>query len=91
MQSSGQITVATAGTEVPGPDVLGTYFQIKALPTNTGVMYVGNDGSNAVSNLTGYPLSAGEVLILSNIYNLNQIYFDASVNGEKVAWIKTGE
>ena len=90
IECSGQITVTTAGTEVQGPSVSGTPFQIKALPTNTGVMYVGNDGSNAVSSSTGYPLSAGDVVILGNITNLNQIYVDSSINGEKVAWIKVG-
>ncbi len=88
MECSGQITVTTAGTEVAGPNVSGSCFEIKALPSNAGIMYVGNDGSNAVSSSTGFALSAGEVVILENITNLSQIYFDASVNGEKVCWIK---
>jgi len=88
LECSGQITVTTAGTEVQGPSVSGSLFQIKALAGNTGLMYVGNDGSNAVSSSTGFQLSAGEVVALGNVTNLNQIYVDSSVNGEKVCWIK---
>jgi hypothetical protein len=79
--------VDTAGTEVRGTTEPGEVFLIKALPANTGVMYVGNDGADAVSSSTGYPLSAGDYVMLET-KNLNQIWVDASVNGEKVAWIK---
>ena len=88
MAMSGQTTVTTAGTEVqlhanqPCNSVI-----IKALTANTGIMYVGNDGANAVSSTTGYPLSSGESPIVLEVKNLSQIYIDASVNGEKVAWI----
>ena len=87
MAASGQITVTTAGTEVRATAQPGTAFLIKALPANTGVMYVGNDGAEAVSSTTGYPLSAGEYVLLE-MNNLNQMFVDASVSGEKVAWIQ---
>lgn len=85
---SGQTTVTTAGTEV----VLGTgavegFVSIKALTTNTGIMYVGNDGAGAVSSSTGYPLSAGQDITIE-VGDLNNIWVDASVNGEKVAWLR---
>lgn len=87
MAMSGQTTVTTAGTEVllsssqPCNSVV-----IKALTSNTGIMYIGNDGANAVSSSTGFPLNKDEQIVVA-IKNLNQIYVDASVNGEKVAWI----
>lgn len=87
MAMSGQTTVTTAGTEVklnshqPCKAVL-----IKALPTNTGIMYVGNAGDDTVSSSTGFPLSKNETVVVETL-NLNNIWVDASVNGEKVAWI----
>lgn len=87
MAMSGQTTVTTAGTEVilnanqPCRSVI-----IKALAANTGIMYVGNAGDNTVSSSTGYPLSKDDYVVLE-VLNLNGIYVDASVNGEKVAWI----
>lgn len=90
---SGQTTVTTAGTEVvlaaAGTRVNGP-VAVKALPTNTGVMYVGNDGAGAVSNASGFPLSAGEVIVYEYVGDLNTIWVDASVNGEKVAWAMLG-
>jgi len=85
---SGQITVTTAGTEVQGTDVLlpnGVY--IKALAGNTGVVYVGNDGAAAVSSSTGFQLDASN-MILVQVLNLNQLWFDAATNGDKFCWIK---
>lgn len=86
MNLSGQITITTAGTAVQGPNIDGGNFWIKALPGNTGIIYVGNvDGD--VSSSNGFPLSAGEV-IYCNISGLDALWFDASISGEKVAWFK---
>ena len=87
MALSGQTTVTTAGTEVQlNADTPCNAVIVKALPANTGVMYIGNNGSNAVASTTGYPLSAKEYVVIER-KNLNQWYVDASVNGEGVAWI----
>jgi hypothetical protein len=84
---SGQITVTTATTEVQGPDSgPGTYL-LKAKPTNTGVVYVGNDGAGAVASTTGYPLSASESLVVV-VGSLNELWFDATVNGSVCCWYK---
>jgi len=93
IQRSGQITVTTAGTEVQGSDIPAYTkhqtggFLIRALSTNTGKMYVGNDGNGAVSSTTGYELSAGDVIFVP-CENLNELWVDSSVNGEKVCWIR---
>jgi hypothetical protein len=88
MEISGQKAVATAGTAErlhAGLDVHRPVV-IKALPTNTGTMYVGQvDGDVASTN--GMPLLAGEYQVFLDISNLNEIWVDASVNGEKVAWL----
>jgi hypothetical protein len=79
--------VTTAGAEVQGPDVEGEGFFVRALSTNTGKMYVGNNGSGVVSSTTGYELSAGDQVYL-DIPNLKLLWVDGSVNGEKVCWLK---
>lgn len=84
---SGQITVTTAGTAVQGPNVPGARFIIKAHPDNTDTVWVGNDGAGDVSASTGFPLNPGEPVI-RECRNLNGIYFDADVNGEKFCWFK---
>ncbi|MFA6271086.1 MAG: hypothetical protein WC657_07835 [Candidatus Paceibacterota bacterium] len=87
MAQSGQTTVTTAGTEVQlNANQACNAVVVKALSTNTGIMYIGNDGANAVSSTTGFPLSKDDQILIET-KNLNQWYVDASVNGEKVAWI----
>lgn len=84
-QISGQITVVTAGTEVQGPNIKGGRFALKAHPDNTDTVWVGNDGANALSSTTGFPLNPGETIIRVT-RNLNELWFDADVNGAKVCW-----
>lgn len=85
---SGQITVTTAGTEIQGDDIpLVNGVYIKAMGANTGYMYVGNNGSGAVASTTGFELDAGDVILIQ-VSNLNQVWIDSSVSGEKVCWIK---
>ena len=84
---SGQITVTTAGTAVVGTTEAGNLFAIKAHPDNTDVIWVGNDGANDVAATNGFPLKPGETIVL-NVSNLNKLYFDADVSGEKACWIK---
>lgn len=90
-QLSGQVTVATAGTAVAGPNfsVGGNeaQFMIEALPTNTKNGVIGNDGHNNVQMNTGYVLTPGQHTIITTS-NLNQIYFnvDTGGNGQGFCW-----
>jgi hypothetical protein len=85
---SGQKTVAAAGTaEVLGSATITGALAIKALTTNTDLVYIGNDGSDDVSSSNGYPLDAGDVHIFEYISALSVLYVDSAVNGEGVAWI----
>lgn len=85
---SGQITVTTAGTAVQGPDVsLTNGVWIKALSGNAGLGYTGNDGAGDVDSSNGFELSAGD-LILVQVANLNELYFDSAEDGDKFAWLK---
>ncbi len=81
--AQGRKAVAAAGTRVQLDSVACKSAIIKALPANTGKVYVG-DSTVAAAN--GFPLSAGEGFALA-IDNLNRLYIDADVNGEGVAYI----
>jgi hypothetical protein len=87
MKYSGQITLTTINQSYAGPDIPGDSFLIKALSSNTGIVYVGND-DGSVSATTGYPLSAGESVYIE-LSNLNSLRFLGSVAGQKVAWLRT--
>jgi len=91
MQLSGQTTVTTAGTAVVlGDEVVNSVLIVKALPGNAGYVYVGNDGEDDVSSLTGFPLDAGDVMIFREVGNLSSIHVDSAEDGDKVAWIIGG-
>lgn len=83
---SGQITVTTAGTRVQGPDVPGAEFLITAHQSTT-VAYVGDV---TVSASVGYPLRGTAIgnSVLIEVSNLSLLWFDAAVNGEKIAWLR---
>ena len=84
---SGQVTVTTAGTAVQGTDMAGFLFSLVAHPDNTDTVWVGN-ASEDVANTTGYPLQPEGAPVVIQVGNLNQLYFDSDVNGEKICWLK---
>jgi hypothetical protein len=86
MSLSGQITVTTAGAAVQGTDIPGGLFCIKAHPDNTDTVWVGEDGAGDVSSSNGFPLNSGEAVVLQ-VANLNHLWFDADVDGEKICWL----
>jgi hypothetical protein len=82
---SGQITVTASGTAVQGSDVtLTNGVFLKAMAANTGKAYVGASG---VTLLNGFELSASELIIIQ-VANLNELWFDGSVNSTKICWLK---
>ena len=88
MALSGLKAVTTAGTAVAlGSQQLAGPILVKALTTNTGLVYVGNDGAGDVLNTNGYPLAAGDQVIFDHVANLANIMVNSAVNGEGVAWI----
>lgn len=91
MALSGQKVVTTAGTAVAlGSQVIRGPLAIKAKSTNTDLIYVGNSGNNDVDSATGYHLSKNEEVVLKSVGNLSEVWVDAAVNGEGVAWIDLG-
>lgn len=83
---SGVITVATAGTAVQGTSVNGRRFVLKALSTNSGIIYVGNDGAGDVASGNGFALGVSEAVEVS--HPLAAYWFDTSSSGDKVAWLR---
>jgi len=88
---SGVTTVTTAGTAVSlGSQEVQGALAICAVSTNSGVMYVGNDGAGDVSSANGYEMQAGNQIVFPWISNLNDLYVDSAENGESVAWLILG-
>lgn len=85
---SGQTTVAAAGTAVAlGTIQVNAPIMVKALTTNTDVVYVGNDGAGDVDSTNGCQLAAGDAIVFAYIGNLGALYVDSAVNGEGVSWV----
>lgn len=81
---NGRTTVTTAGTQVAlSSSTACKSVTVKALSTNTGVIYVGN---SSVSSSDGLQLAAGDSVNL-DIDNLGTVYIDSSVNGEGVTFL----
>jgi hypothetical protein len=81
------VTVVTAGTPVQGPDKSnpnGWWLRID--PANTGIISIMFHGQTKATK--GFPLDSGQPLIPLNIKNLSSIDFDASVNNQKVWFLK---
>lgn len=91
---SGQITVTTAGTAVLGPtfpDAGGDKkiaFLLRAHPSNTGIVYIGNDGAGDTSSAAGFGMKATDPAIEVWVNSLADLAFDVSSNGEKICWIQ---
>lgn len=79
--ASFQASVTTAGTRVQLASNACISLTIKAKPTNTGYIYVGD---SSVSSSTGFILSASDS-ISYDVDNTDLIYIDSSVNGEGVS------
>ncbi len=84
---NGKNTVAAAGTqEALASSQAVKSVTIKALASNTGLIYVGNSG---VSSTDGFELSARDSVSL-DITNLATVYIDSAVTGEGVTYIAVG-
>jgi hypothetical protein len=89
--TSGQVTVASAGTAVQGPATQPGLYWIKAHPGNTGDNgYVGNDGSDDVSSSTGFALGKTHPGIQIYVTSLEKLWFDVDTGGDIICWIYVG-
>jgi hypothetical protein len=88
MAFSGQKTITAAGTaeRLSTGQVVNCSVMVKALPANTGNIYVGNV-SGDVASTNGMILEPGDVVIFNHIGDLREIWIDSAVNSEGVAWL----
>ncbi len=83
---TGKAIVVTPGSKITlGASQIIKSITIKALSTNTGIIYI---GAITTSSTTGFQLSAGDSLSF-DIANLNLVYIDASVASEGVSYFST--
>ena len=80
------VTVTAAGTpeqgsDVPVPD--GVALNIRAHPDNTGDIYLGSSSAYALSSSSNHTLLAANQSEAWQVRNLNRIWFNSSVSGEK--------
>lgn len=81
---NGRKNVTTAGTKVTlAASTVCQSVTIKALPTNTGIIYVGDA---TVSSANGFVLYPGDTTSM-DLANLATVNLDSSVSGEGVAFL----
>jgi hypothetical protein len=87
-QISGHIIVDESGTPKPlGVLRIDGPLVVKALDANSGLIYLGNDGTGGVSSSTGMQLAAGEAVVFDWVGSLSSLQVDAAVSGEGAAWL----
>ena len=82
----GQKTAAAAGTAEQLPDLIipdGFELVVRALPNNTGDIYLGKTKDKAESATDRLTYSKGNGLTLK-VKNANEVWVDVAVNGEGV-------
>lgn len=81
------VTVTVSGTPVQGPDIIvpgGFVVVCKGHYNNTGIITVASSSTDALNTSSNnHPLSQNQSLGVQ-VQNFNQLWFDASVSGEKV-------
>lgn len=86
MAYSGQKTVSVAGTPVKvGEEITGGRVMIRALPINTGYVYLGDEN---VSAGNGIILAGGDAIVMMYVGAMTNIWLDADKNGEGIAWLR---
>ena len=85
MSITGESLVTTAGTPVPlaTPQAVNGPLMIKALNSNTDLVYVCGQGDDGV---TGMHLLKNEFIIYDFVGDLSTIYVDSLIDGEGVRW-----
>ena len=85
---SGQKTVTAAGTEEAlGNMPINGPLLVKALTTNTGLIYLGKAADGTVGSSSGFVLAAAQEVAFTWVANLSSLLVDSAVNGEGVCWI----
>ena len=85
--TTGVTTVTTHGTRVvlAATASANSGIVVKALSTNTGLIYV---GTSSVSSVNGFQLGKSEAITIIT-GSPATIYIDSAVDGEGVSWLLT--
>lgn len=78
------VVTATTAVSVMGAATATRSLAIRAHRNNTGIIYV---GSSTVSAANGYRLGRGQSVTLEIDNSADEVYVDASVNGDGVSFI----
>lgn len=83
---TGQITITSANVaKALGDGSVNEMVYVKAHPSNTANIFVGNNGSSTVTSGTGYPLAAGDTIAF-DVGDLGDIYIVAASTGQTACW-----
>ena len=87
MIRSGQVTVAAAGTaQQVSTDNSERVYRLRAHPSNTGIVSIGNDGADDVTVSNGFILDKADPPIFFR-GNLSELYVDVVTNDDKLCWL----
>jgi hypothetical protein len=90
-RKSGQLTLTTAGTVYSfASSSINDGVYIVAPLTNTGIVYIGDNGLGTITTTSGYPLNSGDQIILWNIGNISDVKCIGTVSGDKLAYLDVG-
>lgn len=81
------VTVATSGIPVQGPDMqvpAGFEVIVKGHQSNTGIITVASSSADALNTSSNHDRLSASQADHFQIQNFNQLWFDATVNGEQV-------
>jgi len=87
---SGATSVTTPGSAIPFTTLStigGGTFLIKAHPSNTSLVYIGNDGTGDVTSSNGMALAASETALIT-VSALTQVYMDATTTSQIASWFR---
>lgn len=83
---TGQVTTTQANLAVAlGNTVANEVVFVKAHPSNTANIFVGNNGLDTVTSGTGYPLAAGDVVVF-DVGSLGDIFVVSASAGQTACW-----
>jgi hypothetical protein len=87
MADSGQTSVPIAGqTYSLLKTAPSSALSVKALIGNAGSVYIGNDGSGAVEDVSGFELAPGDMIIFDYVGGASTLLITADNNNDAVSW-----
>ena len=85
---SGQQSVTTAGTVKQFTSAPAGTYALKWMEGNAGQVFVGYPGTTALTTANGYQFTSQTPPLLIVLSNLNQLYMDATTEGDKICWMR---